>query len=145
MSAAVTTGDPTILQTLTVSAVSGGAATLTYQPAAGRTGAVTVTVTANDGQAPPNNTFARIFTITVGDAVTNSLDPRILTTLGATTASVTLDGGAVVFSGAADAVQDITPPLITGATYVLSGVNGGGTVATSRFRADGECALTVVP
>ncbi len=42
-------------------------------------------------------------------------------------------------------VHDITPPLITGATYVLSGVNGGSTIAAFKFRADGECNLTVVP
>ncbi|MDA2924968.1 Ig-like domain-containing protein, partial [Acidobacteria bacterium AH-259-L09] len=68
-----TSNNTAIIPNPTVSAVSDGLATLTYQPAADAMGTVTITVTANDGQVA-NNTFFRTFTIAVtDDSVNNAL------------------------------------------------------------------------
>ncbi len=58
-----TSSDPAVIPNPTVSG-TGTTRTLTYQPVANANGIVTITVTANDGQAA-NNTFTRTFTVTV--------------------------------------------------------------------------------
>ncbi|MFH1723767.1 MAG: PKD domain-containing protein [Elusimicrobiota bacterium] len=67
-----------------------GFRTLTYQPAAGRSGTVTITVTADDGQ-PEDNIFSRTFAITVYEQAPGTPTGFQITGLSATSLDVRWD------------------------------------------------------
>jgi VCBS repeat-containing protein len=131
-----TSSNTAIVPNPTVSAVSAGSATLTFNGAANANGTVTITVTANDGQAV-NNTFSSTFTITVtgvNDAPTATA-PSPVTTAEDTPVTITLagadiDSAALTFAiGTAPA--NGTLGAITGTTCTPSGAGSSCTASVT--------------
>ncbi len=100
---AATSSDPTIVPNPSVSG-SGSTRTLTYTPATNKFGTATITVTADDGQSQ-NNTYSRIFTITVNQDTT----PPVITLLD--TSPIDVEIGSLYTDAGATASDNIDGDL----------------------------------